>query len=267
MTQVSLPQHPPTQRAGSSLTRFVMIGSALVLAVAALGAAGAALRPGFDGSFERRSYTQAAEGAQIANIRLEFGAGNLSLGALDASDDALARMHFEGPAGLRPEALYDVRGGVGDLGYVSRHADQVWQNFPFIGRARDHADLRVQLAPSVPMTLDVQAGAADSLLDLTGLRVTRFDLQTGAADTRVRLPEAAGFTTVVVKAGIAQLQIEIPRGVAADIDVTTGLGERAIDQSRFAPLGNGRFRSPEYETAANRVQMRLELGIGEVSVR
>ena len=267
MTQVSLPQNSPAQRARAPLTRLVVIGSALVLAVAALGAVGAAFRPGFDRSFESHSYSQAAQGAARANVRVEFGAGNLSLGALDTSDDALSSMQFEGPASLRPEASYEVRGGVGDLGYVSRNADQVWQNFPFIGRAGDHADLRVQLAPSVPMALDVQAGAADSLLDLSALRLTRFDLQTGAADTRVRLPEAAGFTTVVVKAGIAQLQIEVPRGVAADIDVTTALGGRAIDQSRFHSVGNGRFRSPEYETAANRVEMRLELGIGEVSVR
>jgi Cell wall-active antibiotics response 4TMS YvqF len=266
MTQVSLPHHPPTQRVGPLPARFVLIG-AVVLAVAALAAAGASLRPGVNGPVESRSHTQAAEGAQTASVRLEFGAGNLSLNALDASDSALSRMSFEGPSSLRPEASYQVRGGVGELGYVSRDANQVWQNFPFIGRARDHADLRLSLTPTVPLALDIQGGAADSTLDLTRLRVTRLDLQAGAADTRVRLPEAAGATTLMVKGGLAQLDIEVPRGVAADIEVTTGLGGRQINTARFQSLGNGRFRSPEYETAANRVQMRLELGIGEVSVR
>jgi len=42
----------------------------------------------------------------------------------------------------------------------------------------------------------VADGAADTTLDLTKLHVTRLDLQTAAADTRIRLPEAAGVTTI-----------------------------------------------------------------------
>jgi hypothetical protein len=242
---------------------LILIGLAVVLAVAAVAAARLL---GADRTFETRSHTQMADGAESAEVRMQFGAGNLSLGALDATDSALSRMDFEGPSSLRPDTSYQVRGSVGELGYVSRDADQVWQNLPFIGRAHDHADLRVRFAPSLPLTLDVEAGAADTMLDLSRLRVARLDLQTGAADTRVRLPEAAGFTTLLVKAGLAQLTIEVPSGVAADIEVAAALGGRAIDQARFQPLGNGRYRSPDYATAANRVEMHLELGIGDLSV-
>ena len=72
---------------------------------------------------------------------------------------------------------------------------------------------------------------------------------------------------MVAKAGVAELDIEVPTGVAADIVVTTGLGGRHIDTARFQSLGNGRYRSPDYATATNRVEMQLELGIGDLSVR
>ena len=123
------------------------------------------------------------------------------------------------------------------------------------------------LTRNIPLALDIQAGASDTTLDLSQLRVTRLDLQTGASDTRVRLPQTAGSTTMVARAGVAELDIEVPAGVAADIYVTTGLGNRAIDTARFESLGNGRYRSPDYATAANRVEMHLELGIGDLSVR
>jgi hypothetical protein len=267
MTQVSVPQNPRRQRAGTSPGRIVLLGAAVVLGVTALAGLGGACSPAPDAARQTGSHTQASEGAQTAIVRLQFGAGNLSLAALETADGTLARMNFEGPAALRPEASYSVRNGVGDLGYTSRDADEVWQNFPVIGRARDHADLRVQLARNVTLALDVEAGAADSTLDLTQLHVSRLDLETGASDTLVRLPQTAGSTVVVVRAGVAELDIEVPTGVAADIVITTGLGGRHIDTARFQSLGNGRYRSPEYATATNRVEMRLELGIGDLSVR
>ena len=51
----------------------------------------------------------------------------------------------------------------------------------------------------------------------------RLNLQTGAADTTVRLPEAAGSTTVSAKGGVSDLTFEVPRGVAADIRLSGGM--------------------------------------------
>ena len=54
---------------------------------------------------------------------------------------------------------------------------------------------------------------------------------------------------------------------AADIDISNALGNRTIDQDRFRALGNGRYRSVDYDTATNRIQMHLELGIGDLVVQ
>ena len=265
MTPATLPRTGPARRVGPVPAIFVVLALAAV-AIAALLAI-TAIRSTFDPTFETVTHAQARNGAQTADVRVQFGAGNLSVGALDAADDSLARMSFEGPTSVRPEASYDVRGPVGELAYLSRDADQVWQNVPFIGRAGDHARFRLQLARGVPLDLDIQGGAADAQLELTALQVRRLDLQTGAADTRLRLPAAAGATSVEVRAGLGQLDITVPEGVAADIEMTTGLGDRAIDTRRFVPLGNGHYRSADWSTAANRVQMQLGLGAGDLSVR
>ena len=115
--------------------------------------------------------------------------------------------------------------------------------------------------------LKVEAGASNTDLDLTHLRVTRLDLQSGASDTRIRLPESAGSTSVDIATGIAGLHIEVPQGVAADIDVRNAIGNASIDEARFHSVSNGRYRSADYDTATNRVQLRVELGIGGLTVR
>jgi hypothetical protein len=262
MSQATIPQSAHTRRVPALL---IALGVIVVLVLAA--GTVSAVRLGPDPTFESVADAQTAVGASEANVRLSFGAGNLSVSALDASDGALSRMSFEGPAAVRPEPSATLRDGVAEVAYVSRDAGQVWQNLPFIGRARDHADLGVRLSPNVPLVLNVEAGAADADLDLSRLRVTRLDLLTGAADTRIRLPEAAGLTRAAIKAGCASLDVRIPAGVAADIDVVTGLGEPHIDRARFEPLGNGRYRSVDYATATNRVQIHLELAVGDLTVQ
>ena len=127
--------------------------------------------------------------------------------------------------------------------------------------------MHLRLNRTLPLALNVEAGAAETRVDLTHLRVSNLALNTGAADTRIWLPEASGFTSMHVYAGLARVRIDVPRGVAVDIDASETLGTRAIDDMRFPSLGNGHYRSPDYDTATNRVQMRLEVGLGDVSVR
>jgi hypothetical protein len=39
-----------------------------------------------------------------------------------------------------------------------------------------------------------------------------------------------------------------------------------VDQGRFRSLGGGHYRSHDYETTANRVELRANLGVGRLIV-
>jgi hypothetical protein len=212
---------------------------------------------------ESRTYAQALDGANRANVRLQFGAGDLTVGALDRGDANLAAATFAGPANYAPEPTYQVRENVGELAYLIH---DVKLGLPFF-RGDEHVRMDVRLSPNAPLVLNVEAGAADSTLDLSALQVAHLDLQTGVADTHVRLPQAAGHTSVVVRGGVTDLTFDVPQGVAADIRVSNGMGSREIDERRFPALGNGHYRSSDYDTATNRVDMEIELGIATLRVR
>jgi hypothetical protein len=215
------------------------------------------------GPSESRAYSQAFEGASRADVRLRFGAGDLTIGALDAGDTNLAKASFTGPTSYAPDAAYRVRDNVGELAYVIR---DVKFGLPFL-RGDEHVRMNVQLAQHTPLALTVEAGAADAQLDLSALQVTQLDFQTGAADTRVRLPQAAGQTSVTVHGGVTDLTFDVPQGVAADIRVSGGMASREIDEQRFRSIGGGHYRSPEYDTAPNRVDMQIELGIATLRIQ
>jgi hypothetical protein len=266
MSQASLSQSQPARNGASGTRTFLLVVSGFVLALALVGAVNASRAVVSFAPTASRSFTNTLDGATSANVRVEFGAGNLSIGALTGNADTLGTMAFDGPSDQRPDASYRVRNGVGELAYGIGN-DGPRLNIPFFGRSRDHMDMRVQLAAGVPMALDVQAGAADSTIDLTALRVTQLRLETGAADTVVRLPANAGLTTVRATGGISDLTFEVPSGVAVDMRLSGGMTAREIDQTRFRSLGNGHYRSPDFDSAANRAVLDVDLGIATITVR
>jgi hypothetical protein len=188
-------------------------------------------------------------GATEAWIRIAYGAGNLTLGP--AAPGQLADGTCEGGVITRSggpgrlELSQDMRYGLPWLERPSR-----WT----IGVTRD-----------VPLDLKVDAGASRTILDLAETRLRDLDLQTGASETRVRLPRAAGATSVKASSGAASLTFEIPEGVAARIRTRMALGSAQIDQTRFPASGNG-YESPDFATAANRVEIDVQGGVGAVRI-
>ena len=79
------------------------------------------------------------------------------------------------------------------------------------------------------------------------------DLQTGASETRVRLPKAAGMTQVKTGHGAASLTLEVPAGVAARIRTRMALGS---SRGRRDPLPARRRHLPVARLRDGRQQGR-----------
>jgi hypothetical protein len=55
--------------------------------------------------------------------------------------------------------------------------------------------------------------------------------------------------------------------VAAQIRHRGGLSTFTIDQSRFPQVDEGVYRSPDYDTAQNRVDLDIETGVTTIRVQ
>jgi predicted membrane protein len=82
----------------------------------------------------------------------------------------------------------------------------------------------------------------------------------------VNLPIQAGYTRVEVESGAASVTLRVPEDVAARIKASGGLSEISVDQNRFPRTGNG-YQSADYDTAANKVDILIETGVGSVKVK
>jgi hypothetical protein len=189
-------------------------------------------------------------GAPRAEVRIDFGAGRLSVGPAAAGH--LLDGTFEG--GVR----YD--GGTGGRVRLRSEPEHGWWGFGWGGFA-----WQVGVARDVPLSLWVSGGASTSRLDLAETLLTDLRLETGASETIVVLPRAAGETRVDVQSGAASVTLHVPEGVAARVLGTMAVGAAHIDPRRFPPAGAG-YASPDWSTAPNRIDITFRGGVGSFTV-
>jgi hypothetical protein len=210
------------------------------------------------GAVEGEAVTIPLEGASSARVRVKHGAGRLYVSG-DAAPHALVEGTFS--SGLDYQARR--RGEELDIEMSPR-------GFPFFmapwNWGREGFGWTFSLNSAIPLALLFETGASDTRLDLSELRVTDLRLQTGASSVQMTLPAYAGHTRTYIEAGAASVSIRVPADVAAQVRFEGGLASVDVDQDRF-PRAGGVYRSADYDTAQNKVDIEVKAGVGSVDVR
>jgi predicted membrane protein len=74
-----------------------------------------------------------------------------------------------------------------------------------------------------------------------------------------------GSNTVNAGSGAGNVVVRVPSGIAARIHATSGLGQVTVDP-RFSKTDNNTYQSPDYDSAANKIEITASSGAGDVSV-
>ena len=228
------------------LKLFVLIGlvmKLLMLAGMVLvsgGLAGCTSQVAAIGSLQTTSEYVELGGAESVEVAIEMGAGELDVSG--GADELLdAEFTFNVPR-WEPEVDYSVRNGNGRLTIKQPSTDGI--NLPSSYRY----EWDIQLNDDVPLDLQVNVGAGEGMLDLSGLNLQSLDLRSGAGDVEVWLGDTA-LETAVVDAGVGRLVLDLSGDWQQDatIDVNTGIGDLTVRVPRDVD-----------------VEINTDLGIGDL---
>jgi hypothetical protein len=193
------------------------------------------------------------DGASTASVRVKHGAGRLAIRSTPALE-SLVDGTFTGNVQLR----VDRRGDHADVVVEGRWTGPWdWDRRGF--------DWAIGLTRAIPVRLTVDAGANQADIDLSDLTIPELVMNTGASDTSIVMP-SRGTTDASVKCGAAKVRIRIPAATAARISVRAGLMGVDVDQTRF-PKSDVGYRSPGFDTASDRVDLRVEGGASGLEIR
>jgi len=96
--------------------------------------------------------------------------------------------------------------------------------------------------------------------------LTSLTLDVDAGNYSIILPSSTDFTSVDVDVNVANVEISVPDNVAARIWINGDLSLIDVDRGRF-PQDGDYYQSPDYDSAANRVEIVINSDIGRVEVK
>ena len=123
------------------------------------------------------------------------------------------------------------------------------------GDGRRASDLDLTLGASGPLSIDVRSGAAEAVLDLSGLPITSLSVSSGASDTRVRFdqPNPVRMKSLTLSTGAASIVADrLGNANAEEIVVRSAVGEIELDLSG----------SWQHDT-----ELRAEVALGALTIR
>lgn len=202
--------------------------------------------------------SQDLDGTTRAEIVLGPAVGTLRVEALLDSTSLVEGMVRLG-SGEELEREFEVEDGVAVFTLQSEGVTVG----PFAGMG-DERGWDLQLNGDVPLDLEIDLGVGLAELDLRDLMVSDLYVDFGIGQTTIKLP-AEGQLQVEVNGGIGLVEIVIPRGMEARIRLDTALVTRQLPQGYRCH--DDVCTSPGYASADNRVDLEIDMAIGNVSVR
>jgi len=202
--------------------------------------------------------SQPLNGASRASIVIDPGVGDLRL---DEHKDEGILIKGTAPisaGGLSVVQSYSVSGDEGS--YEIKATGVTF--FPSAESEKWIWDL--SLNGAIPTSLDVSLGVGSADLTLRELSLEDFIVATGLGKIDLELPET-GNIDGFIDVGIGQVIITIPDGMGVKFVTDTGLTFVQAPDS-FTKEG-GVYTSPDYFTGDNRIDLRVDLAIGNLVIR
>jgi hypothetical protein len=236
----------------------------LLAAVLVLAVIGGAVWLSVDGSLEAqgletRQVRQALDGATQAEVLIDPGVGVLRLEALpEAADLIQGTIRLTADEEIAEEATTSGQ----RIRYELDSLKESW-TVP-LGGWNSQRIWDLGLTPGATLDLEAHLGAGEAVLDLSGLDLSDLQVNVGVGRVEITLP-AEGQFEALVEEGVGQLVILVPRGMELHIEGDLGLVVRDVPAGY--EQGDDTITSPGYAAAANRVEITVDQGIGQLEIR
>lgn len=223
-----------------------------------------------------------------AKFDIDTGSGNLTIDRLASSDELLASGILEYPEKQDPPSwIVDARNGQSSLTLMAQGNRQPRFRLPW-ATCNGETDWQIYINPIVSSEIKAHTGGGNLILNLTSMAITRLSADSGGGNLKMILPDGAsnmsaaantgggnitvelgkdpkGFNVINATSGAGKVLVRLPDRRAALIHATTGMGKVIVD-SHFNQVDKHTYKSPDYDSAIDRVEINAESGAGNVSI-
>jgi hypothetical protein len=119
--------------------------------------------------------------------------------------------------------------------------------------------------PELTTDFSVDVGTGSSEIRLDRLEVAAFRIKVGTGTASVELTKASiPSSNVILDVGTGTIKLRLPKDAALKVKHDVGTGRLKIDDSTIE--GDGTYTSENYESAATRLELDIEVGTGTITI-
>jgi len=199
------------------------------------------------------------QGATSAEVQILPAVGSLSMKQLNEPDVLLAGTV---PSSSTNYTVTQEFTKVGDLARLKLQSTGLQVFYP-TNRQNQYV-WNLGVTPSVPVGIQVELGAGDTNMDLSGLKISDLNFNMGIGSTSITLPDTGKFIAKIDGA-IGLITIYVPAGMTVHLITDTALTARSLPAG-YEKQSDNTYLSPGYSASANQVTLDVSLAIGQVSI-
>ncbi|MEN6324629.1 MAG: DUF5668 domain-containing protein [Syntrophomonas sp.] len=187
------------------------------------------------------------------NLNVDYGAGKLSIapGTLD-----LLKGDFNSKT-----AVKNVTASMDKLDVELRQSDDAW-----IPSDNKFNQWRLWISPDIAWILNINTGAVDGNIDLTGIPLQELDCNVGAGNMNFTLGNNGARSQIKIEAGASNITLQIPDDTGVSIKLDGALNSNNLDTLGWSRTDDNYYTSPNYSQAAAKIDCDIELSAGNLEV-
>ena len=207
----------------------------------------------YENEWEEQHLSAAYDSGTInARINLDAAAGSYYI---ENESSELFEFDSEGDAGLYDvKTLRDDNSTTIDINLEGRH----------IRHGNFTNDVWLALNPNPVWSLNIDVGAANLEMDLSPFKTKKIDIDGGASKIELKIGDRSNKIKVSINAGASAIRIKIPYESACELQTSTVLSAREIDD--FNKIKNGLYQTSNFSDSANQIFIEIDSAISSLKV-
>ena len=131
------------------------------------------------------------------------------------------------------------------------------------GSFKNKIEMSLNPEPIWNMNFDIGAAAID--FDLSPYKISTMKLDMGAASLELKLGDKIPQTMLDIDAGASSIKILVPDSSGCEIKADVSVSSK--DFRGFKKISSGLYRTENFETAKNKIYIRLDAGVSSIEVK
>jgi hypothetical protein len=122
----------------------------------------------------------------------------------------------------------------------------------------------VNLTRSLPLNLAVDAGASDTVIDVSQAQLRSATVKAGASSLTLKLGDREATTAVTIDSGASSVVVQLPVASGVRLKLDGGLTTKHL--ADLQDVGNATYESPGYAQASKKIDIIGKVGVASFTV-